>query len=146
MREIKGYTMPEGLYYHRDHTWVRVNDDGTMTVGMTEFYGNMAGDTTYIDMPEEGDEVEQGETAGKIQSSKWVGKLGAPVSGEIVEINEDLEDDFTLINSDPYGAGWIMRIEPSDPEAELESLMSETAEIAAFLEAEIKAAGMDTES
>jgi glycine cleavage system H protein len=139
MAMIKGYNMPDDLYYHKDHTWVRLDDDGIATVGMTDFYIKLAGDTTYADLPEEDDEVEQGETAGKIQSSKWVGKLVAPLSGEIVEINEDLEDDFMLINKDPYGDGWVMKIKPSNLEEELATLYHGEEAVTAFLEKEIEA-------
>ncbi len=140
MSKILGYNMPEELYYHKDHTWVRVEDDGKVTVGMTEFYVELAGDTTYADLPEEDDELEAGETAGKIQSSKWVGKLISPLSGEVVEVNEDLEDDFMLINNDPYGDGWIMKMEPSDLEDELENLVHGDDAVTEFIEREKKAA------
>jgi len=79
--------MPEDLYYHEENSWARVESDGTVTVGMDDFYQKQAGDTTYIDLPFEGDTVSQGETCGKIQSSKWVGKLVSPISGEITEVN-----------------------------------------------------------
>ncbi|MBN1551719.1 glycine cleavage system protein GcvH [bacterium] len=137
MAKIKGYTMPDDLYYHQNHTWVRLENDGTATVGMTEFYSRMAGDTTYVDLPEEDDDIEQGDTAGKIQSSKWVGKLVAPISGTIVEINENLEDDFMLLNTDPYGDGWIMRIEPSNLDEDLANLFHERDDVEKFLEREI---------
>ncbi|HPQ40977.1 MAG TPA: glycine cleavage system protein H, partial [bacterium] len=71
MADIHGYNFPEGLFYHPDHTWVRQDSDGSVTIGMTDFYVQNAGDTTYIDLPDEDDEIEQGDTAGKIQSSKW---------------------------------------------------------------------------
>jgi glycine cleavage system H protein len=130
-----GYDMPDDLYYHGDHAWVRNEGDGTVTVGMNEFYGKTAGDTTYIDLPFEGDDVEAGETCGKIQSAKWVGKFVAPLSGEVLEVNEDLEDDPTLINTDPYGDGWIMKLEVAD-EDELASLVTGGA-IEAWLKKEI---------
>jgi len=76
-----------------------------------------------VDLPFEGDEVAQGETCGKIQSAKWVGKFVSPISGEIIEVNEELEDDCTLINKDPYGKGWIMLVKPTSLEKDLESLI-----------------------
>jgi len=79
--------MPDDLYYHKEHAWVRVESPDRVVVGMNDFYQKSAGDTTYIDLPFEGDEVSQGETIGKIQSSKWVGKFVAPVSGEIIEVS-----------------------------------------------------------
>jgi glycine cleavage system H protein len=141
MALIKGYNMPDELFYHKDHTWVRREMDGTITIGMTESYVKMAGDTTYADLPDVGDSIEQGETAGKIQSSKWVGKLTAPVSGEIIEINEALEDDYMLINKDPYGDGWIMKIAPSHLEEDLETLMQGEVALTRFLEEEIEQSG-----
>lgn len=135
MAEILGYEMPDDLYYHNEHAWVRVEGDKAR-VGMTTFYTGLAGATTYVDLPFEGDEVEEGETCGKIQSSKWVGKFVAPISGEIVEINESLEDDCQLINKTPYGDGWIMVLKPSNLDAELAKLHHGAEAVEAFLKAE----------
>jgi len=122
MANIKGYDMPDELYYHEEHSWARV-DGNRVTVGMDDMFQKEAGDIVFVDLPEEEDEVEQGEVCGKIQSRKWIGKLCAPVSGEIVEINEELEDDTSFINQDPYGKGWILVIEATDVENELANLM-----------------------
>ena len=138
MAEIKGYNMPDDLYYHEEHSWARV--DGTkVTVGMTDFFQKEAGDVVFVDLPEEEDDVTQGEVCGKIQSRKWIGKLVAPVSGEIAEINEDLEDDTSLINTDPYDKGWILVIEASNLDSELDNLIYGDA-VAAFIEKEIQRA------
>lgn len=141
MAEIKGYNMPDELYYHEEHSWARV--EGTkITVGMTDMFQKEAGDVVFIDLPEEEDDVEQGEVCGKIQSRKWIGKLVAPVSGEIVEINEELEDDTSLINTDPYGEGWILVIEAEDKDdltSELDSLIHGDA-VTDFIEKEVKKA------
>ncbi|MEJ2723905.1 MAG: glycine cleavage system protein GcvH [Deltaproteobacteria bacterium] len=138
MADVKGYNMPDELYYHKDHSWARV-DGSKVTVGMNDFFQREAGDIVFVDLPEEEDEVSQGETCGKIQSRKWIGKLVAPVSGEIVEINEDLEEDTSLINTDPYGKGWVLVIEASDLDSELENLMQGEA-LVGFIEDEIKRA------
>jgi len=122
MAVYHGYDMPDDLFYHCDHAWVRKDADGNVTIGMNDFYQKTAGDTTYIDLPFEGDDVEAGETCGKIQSAKWVGKFVAPISGEVLEVNEDLEDDPTLINTDSYGEGWIMKLKPSD-DGEIDGLV-----------------------
>jgi glycine cleavage system H protein len=122
MSVIEGYNMPDELYYHNDHAWVKIESDNTVKIGMNEFYQKSAGETTYIDLPFEGDDVEQGETCGKIQSAKWVGKFVSPVSGEILEVNEELEDDCTLINKDCYGDGWIMIVKPSNLDEDLNNL------------------------
>jgi|YNPBryantNP2012_1023418.scaffolds.fasta_scaffold00647_16 glycine cleavage system H protein len=138
MANIFGYEMPDGLYYNEEHSWAKV-EGNKVRVGMTDFFQREAGDIVFVDLPEEGDEVSQGEVCGKIQSRKWIGKLVAPVSGEVSEINEDLEDDPTLINKDPYGQGWILVIEASDLDSELKNLMQGEA-VAAFIEKEIKKA------
>jgi glycine cleavage system H protein len=114
--------------------------DGTkVTVGMTDFFQKEAGDIVFVDLPEEEDDVSQGEICGKIQSRKWIGKLVSPVSGEIIEINEELEDDTSLINTDPYGEGWIIVIEASDLDSDLENLIYGDA-VADFIDREIKRA------
>lgn len=136
MAEVKGYEMPDDLYYHKEHSWARVDGD-RVTVGMTDFFQKEAGDVVFVDLPEEEDDVEQGEVCGKIQSRKWIGKLVAPLSGEIVEVNEDLEEDTSLINTDPYGEGWILVMEASDLEEELENLVHGDA-VVQFIEDEIK--------
>ena len=137
MVKVEGYDLPDNLYYHNDHAWAKVESDGTVTVGMNDFYQKSAGDTTYIDLPFEGDEVEQGETCGKIQSAKWVGKFVSPVSGEILEVNEELEDDCTLINKSPYEKGWIMKVKPSDIDSDLGTLIT-GSKIEAWLKKEIE--------
>lgn len=138
MADIKGYNMPDELYYHEEHSWARV-EDGRVTVGMNDFFQKEAGDIVFIDLPEEEEDVNQGEVCGKIQSRKWIGKLVAPVSGEIVEINEELEEDTGLINSDPYGRGWILVIDAEDLDSDLDNLMQGDA-LVEFIEREIKVA------
>ena len=120
---VQDYELPDELHYHKEHTWVRVEDDGRVRVGLNDFAQAAAGDITYVDLPFDGDEVEEGETCGKIQSSKWVGKLIAPVSGEITEVNEELENDATLINRSCYADGWIILIQPGNLDEELANLM-----------------------
>ena len=123
MVSIEGYDLPDELYYHKDHAWAKVESDGNVRVGMNDFYQKSAGDTTYIDLPFEEDEIEQGETCGKIQSAKWVGKFVSPISGEITQVNEELEDDCTLINKNPYDKGWIMVVKPSNLDEDLKNLI-----------------------
>jgi glycine cleavage system H protein len=135
MAEIGGYNMPDELYYHTEHAWVKV-EDGKARVGMNDMFQGTSGDIVYVDLPFEGDSIEAGEVCGKIQSAKWIGKLVAPVSGEITEVNEELENDSTLINKDPYGEGWIMVVEPSGLDADLGNLMQGGA-VKEWLEAEI---------
>jgi len=136
MAIIKGYDMPDELYYHEEHSWARV-EGNRVTVGMDDMFQKEAGDIVFVDLPDEEDEFEQGEVCGKIQSRKWIGKLCAPVSGEIVEINEELEDDTSLVNQDPYGKGWILVIEATDLENELTNLMQGDS-LLPFIDQEIK--------
>jgi glycine cleavage system H protein len=139
MGEILGYNMPEELYYQKEHSWARVESDGTVTVGMDDFFQKEAGDVVFVDLPSEEDEVEQGEVCGKIQSRKWIGKLCAPVSGEISAVNEDLQDDFSLINSDSYGSGWIIKVKPSNLDEELKNLFHGN-NVEEWMKAEVKRA------
>ena len=107
---------------------------------MSDFFAKTAGSIVYVDLPFEGDDVEAGEVCGKIQSRKWIGKLVAPVGGEIVEINEDINDDSTLINSDPYEAGWILLIEPSNLEEDLGNLIHGPEAVQEWIAGELKKA------
>jgi glycine cleavage system H protein len=112
---------PSDLRYTADHEWVR--DDGDVLVmGITSFAQEQLGDVVYVDLPSSGAEVEQGQAFGEVESTKSVSDLFAPVSGTVVERNEDLDDRPELVNSDPYGAGWMVRIEPSD-RPQLDGLM-----------------------
>lgn len=101
-------TVKEGLLYAESHEWVKIEGD-TATVGITDYAQHALGDIVYVDLPEVGDEVTAGEDFGAVESVKAASDLISPVSGEVVEINEALEDEPGLINSDPYGA-WIMKV------------------------------------
>jgi len=123
MAKIDGYDFPDELYYHDEHSWAKVEDDGNVRVGMNAFFQATSGSIIYVDLPYEDDDVEFGEVCGKIQSRKWIGNLCSPVSGSVIAVNEELENDATLINGDPYGEGWILLIEPSNLEEDLAKLM-----------------------
>ncbi|MBW2619678.1 MAG: glycine cleavage system protein GcvH [Deltaproteobacteria bacterium] len=131
--EIEGYNFPDDLYYDKNHFWARVEGE-LVVMGATEFTSKLAGEITYVDLPEEEDEVTQGKPFGSIESGKWVGRVYAVVSGEVSEINEDLEDEPEAINEDPYSA---CKIKPSDAEAELKNLMK-TADLGEFVRSELE--------
>ena len=114
----------EGLYYSESHEWVKV-DGNIAIVGITDFAQHAMGDLSYVDMPEEDDELQKGEEFGAVESVKAASDLYSPVSGTVVEINEALEDSPELLNEDAF-ANWIMKVEMSDP-SELESLMDAAA-------------------
>ena len=114
----------EGLYYSESHEWVKV-DGNIAIVGITDFAQHAMGDLSYVDMPEVDDEFEAGEEFGAVESVKAASDLFSPVSGTVVEVNEDLEDSPELLNEDAF-ANWIMKIEMSDP-SELDNLMDAAA-------------------
>jgi len=111
----------EGLLYSESHEWVKV-DGNVAIIGVSDFAQSEMGEITYVDMPAEGDEVEKGEDFGALESVKAASELYSPVSGEVVAVNEELEDNPGLINEDAY-ANWIIKVEMSD-KGELEALMN----------------------
>ena len=114
----------EGLYYSESHEWVKV-EGNVAIVGITDFAQHAMGDLSYVDMPEVDDELEKGEEFGAVESVKAASDLYSPVTGTVVEINEELEDSPELLNQDAF-ANWIMKVEMSDP-SELETLMDAAA-------------------
>ena len=112
---------PEDLKYTEDHEWVRVEGD-TGIIGITDHAQSELGDIVYVDIEEELDAIESGESFGTIEAVKTVADLYAPCSGQVIEINSKLEDNPELINSDPYGEGWILKFKLSDP-SELDDLL-----------------------
>jgi glycine cleavage system H protein len=112
---------PDDLRYSREHEWVRV-DGATATIGITSFAAGELGDIVFVELPEVGASLSQFGSFGVVESVKAVSDLFAPVSGEVTEVNGDLRDTPELLNSDPYGAGWIAKVTLSD-EAELDALL-----------------------
>ena len=119
--EIKSYNLPEDLYYDKDHFWVRIEGD-IMVMGMDDFAQQLAGEIVYVQLPFEGKKLKKGKKFAKVESGKWLGKILAPVNGELVGCNEDLETNAALINEDCYGNGWIFKIKPDNME-EIEDLL-----------------------
>lgn len=116
---------PEDLRYTEDHEWAR-SKGGRVVVGITEFATDQLGDIVYVELPAVGEGVTKGEAFGVVESTKAVSDLYAPVSGKVVEINSPLVDAPEGINEDPYGDGWMIAIEPSDPK-ELDALLDAKA-------------------
>ncbi|MFU2509725.1 MAG: glycine cleavage system protein GcvH [Pseudoalteromonas prydzensis] len=114
--------IPSELKYASSHEWVRDEGDGTFTVGISEHAQELLGDMVFVELPEVGEEVDAGEDCAVAESVKAASDIYAPISGEIVAINEDLEDAPETVNNDPYGDGWLFRIKASD-ESELENLL-----------------------
>ncbi len=125
--------IPSELRYSKSHEWVRQEDDGTVTVGITDHAQKLLGDMVYVEVPEVGGEVEAGDACAVVESVKAASDVYAPVGGEIVAVNERLEDEPELVNQDPYGDGWLFRLRPADP-GELDGLMDADAYAALIAE------------
>ncbi len=132
--------IPADLRYSKEHEWVRV-EDGAATVGITDYAQDQLGDIVYLDLPAVGASVVQFEKLGEIESVKAVSDLFAPVGGEVVEVNQEPVDTPELVNSEPYGRGWLIKVRLSDV-GELDELLSAGAydEIIAGLETEEESA------
>lgn len=114
---------PDDLKYTREHEWIRDNGDGTATIGVTDFAQGELGDIVFVELEPEGFEFEQDDVIGTVEAVKTVSELFAPVDGSISEINESLEAEPELVNDDPYGDGWMLKIELGDA-SQLDDLMS----------------------
>ena len=112
---------PDDLKYTEEHEWVLIEDD-IVTVGITDFAQDALGDVVFVELPEEGAEVESGKSFGVVESVKAVSDIYAPVSGEVVEVNEELPDTPELVNTSPYEDGWMVKIKLSDT-GELDDLL-----------------------
>jgi glycine cleavage system H protein len=121
MKEINELNLPENLHYTKDHEWVRVDGD-TALVGISDYAQDQLGDIVFVEMPEVGDEFSQGEEFGTLESVKAVSEIYLPLSGEIIEVNESLDDSPELVNQNPY-INWIVRIRPADL-SELDALLT----------------------
>ncbi len=106
-------SVPEELEYTRTHEWVRTEDD-TATIGITDYAQEELGDIVYVELPEQGDTFDAGDSFGSIESVKAVSDLYTPVGGEVVEVNEALNDSPEKINEDPYGDGWLVKLRVSE--------------------------------
>ncbi len=111
--EIQTYQLPEDLYYEKNHYWVQIEGD-MLVMGMDDFAQKMAGDVVFVKLPFAGKKLKTGKKFSQVESGKWLGKVYAPVNGELIESNEALEADPGLINQDCYGAGWMYKIKPAD--------------------------------
>lgn len=122
MKEIGELDLPDDLRYSGDHEWVRM-EDGIVRIGITDYAQDRLGDITFVEIPDVGDAFEKGKEFGTLESTKAASEMVIPVAGEIVAVNEHLEDSPELVNLSPYGDGWIVEITPADP-ADLDSLMN----------------------
>lgn len=115
--------IPSELKYQASHEWARVEEDGTVTVGISDHAQDALGDVVFVELPEVGSEVDAGEECAVVESVKAASDIYSPISGEVIQINEALEESPETVNASPYGDGWFFRVKPSD-KAELEDLLS----------------------
>ncbi|MBC1547480.1 glycine cleavage system protein GcvH [Listeria sp. FSL L7-1435] len=115
-------SLPKDLLYTEEHEWVKA-DDGSYVIGITDFAQDQLGDIVFVELPEVGDTVAKGDSIGSIESVKTVSDFYAPVTGKVVAVNETLEDEPELINSNPYDTGWILKLEEVE-EADVAALLS----------------------
>ena len=121
------YNIPEGLLYTEEHEWARLESDGTVTIGVTDYAQKALHEIVYVELPGVGDDAELSAVIGALESVKAVSDMNNPVGGSITEVNEDLLDSPELINESPYKEGWIAKLEPSDWEGDKVHLMDSEA-------------------
>jgi len=118
--------VPAGLFYSEEHEYLKpTDDDGVYLVGVTDYAQGELGDVVFLELPSEGDSFGAGDVFGTIEAVKAVSDLYAPVGGEVLEVNTNLDDDPALVNSDPYGDGWMVRLKVTD-ESEMEDLLDDS--------------------
>lgn len=127
MKELHELNLPEDVFYTKDHEWAKAEGD-VVIVGISDYAQDQLGDIVFVEMPEIGDSFEEGDEFGTLESVKAVSELYIPVGGEIVAVNEELEDTPELLNQDPYG-GWIIKIKPDDM-GQLQNLLDRAAYLA----------------
>ncbi|CAL9589220.1 glycine cleavage system protein GcvH [Streptomyces griseomycini] len=121
---------PQQLRYSKEHEWLSAAEDGVSTIGITEHAANALGDVVFVQLPAVGDSVTAGETCGELESTKSVSDLYCPVSGEVTEVNEDVVNDPSLVNSAPFEGGWLFKVRVTDEPADLLTAAEYDAHIA----------------
>ena len=121
------YDIPEGLLYTEEHEWARLESDGSVVIGVTDYASKQLHEIVYVELPETGGDAELMEVIGALESVKAVSDMNSPVGGNITEVNDELLDSPELINESPYKEGWIAKLEPSDWEGDKVRLMDAAA-------------------
>jgi len=141
MGAVRGCEIPEDLHYNiENNVWVRREDDGTVAVGMTSYAANLAGEIVSYTPKKVGKAVKQDKSVATVESGKWVGPVKTPVGGEVTETNEAVAGNPGLINKDPYGDGWLVKIKPDDWDGESGDLKTGQDALSGF-EAKMEADG-----
>jgi glycine cleavage system H protein len=127
MKEINDLNLPDDLKYTEDHEWAKQDGD-IVTIGINDYAQDQLGEIVFVELPESGDTFDKGDEFGSVESVKAVSEIYIPISGEVVEVNEDLEDAPELVNNSCYEGGWLIKIKTSDP-SELDELLEKAAYI-----------------
>ena len=125
MKALDELNFSDDVKYTKDHEWARMDGD-IVTIGLSDYAQDQLGEIVFVELPEEGDTFEQGDEFGSVESVKAVSEIYLPISGEIVEVNEDLEDAPELVNNDCYADGWMVKVKPEDP-SQLDAMMDKGA-------------------
>ena len=128
MVKVEDYEVPENLCYHKEYLWAK-KEDGKVKIGMIDFAQKQLNDIVFVELPSVGDAVTQGEPFGTLESVKAVSDLVAPINGTIETINEELESKPELLNEDPYGAGWLLIVAPTNLDEDLKALLDFNAAV-----------------
>lgn len=121
------YVVPDGYHYTTEHEWARVDEDGSVLIGITDYAQKQLHEIVYVELPEVGSEAGYMEVVGAVESVKAVSDMNSPVAGEVLEVNDGLEDSPEKLNESPYEEGWMARIRPSDLDGDLARLMDPEA-------------------
>lgn len=132
MARIDQYEFPDDLYYDKDNVWARA-EGNTVTIGLSQLGQALAGDIVFVEAPRVGREVTKGEPFMSMESGKWVGRVKSPVAGKIIAANDELEWETSLVNSDPYGKGWLAKIEVTDLSGLSDLMRADSPEFAAHV-------------
>ena len=133
MATVRGCDIPEERHYRVEkHAWAQLEADGTLKIGITDVAQHLAKGIVNVTPKEAGRKVQKGKSAGTLESGKWVGPVTSPVTGEIVEVNETLKGRPALINEDPYGEGWFVKLKPENWEGESADLVTGEVAVAAY--------------
>jgi len=133
MATVRGCNIPEDRFYWVEkHAWATLEADGTVKIGITDVAQNLAKGIVTVTPKDVGRNVKKGKSAGTLESGKWVGPVTSPLTGEILEVNEAVKENPTLINEDPYGEGWFVKIKPEDWDGESADLVTGDAAVKAY--------------
>lgn len=143
MGTVRGCEIPEDLYYNvENNVWARKEDDGSVTIGMTAFAAALAGDLVAYTPKKAGKSIKKDKSAATVESGKWVGPVKTPVAGEVTATNDQVANDPSLVNRDPYGDGWLAKLDPADWDGDTADLVTGQDALDAF-EKKMDADGFD---